>query len=94
MYGIVCLCDVFVHSRFIENPLINPGVTNPSFLRWFCHNGASPISAFRIKGDECYHGVSLFHISLQCTIQVRVEQWRHPILPYFFHFFPFLGVPV
>jgi hypothetical protein len=27
-----------MHSRFVENPLIAPEVTNPSFLRWFCHS--------------------------------------------------------
>jgi hypothetical protein len=36
MYINACLC-VFVHSLFIENPLVNLEVTNLSFLRWFCH---------------------------------------------------------
>jgi hypothetical protein len=26
-----------VYSRFVENPPIDPEVTNPLFLRWFCH---------------------------------------------------------
>jgi hypothetical protein len=39
IYGIVCLyVCVFVHSHFIENPPIWSWETNPSFLRWFCHN--------------------------------------------------------
>jgi hypothetical protein len=29
---------VFVHSRFVENPLIDLEATGPSFLRWFYHN--------------------------------------------------------
>jgi hypothetical protein len=29
---------VFAHSCFIENPPIWSWETNPSFLRWFCHN--------------------------------------------------------
>jgi hypothetical protein len=33
----VCFVCVFVHSRFIENPLIDLEVANPLFLRWFCH---------------------------------------------------------
>jgi hypothetical protein len=28
---------MFVHSRFIENPLIDLQATNTSFLRWFYH---------------------------------------------------------
>jgi hypothetical protein len=28
---------VFEHSRFIENPLIDLEVMNPSILRWFSH---------------------------------------------------------
>jgi hypothetical protein len=28
---------VFVHSRLVENPPIDLGMTNPSFLMWFCH---------------------------------------------------------
>jgi hypothetical protein len=32
LYAYMC---VFVHSRFIENPLIWSWETNPSFLRWF-----------------------------------------------------------
>jgi hypothetical protein len=35
LYAYMC---VFVHSRFIENPLILSWETNPSFLRWFYHN--------------------------------------------------------
>jgi hypothetical protein len=31
MYGIVYLCDVFMLSRFIKNPPIDPEATNPSF---------------------------------------------------------------
>jgi hypothetical protein len=27
-----------VHSRFIENPLIDLMETNPSFLRWYYHS--------------------------------------------------------
>jgi hypothetical protein len=34
LYAYTC---VFVHSCFIENPLIWSWETNPSFLRWFCH---------------------------------------------------------
>jgi hypothetical protein len=30
----VCL----LHSRFVENQPIDLEVTNPSFLRWLCHN--------------------------------------------------------
>jgi hypothetical protein len=26
------------HSRFVENHPIDLEVTDPSFLRWFCHN--------------------------------------------------------
>jgi hypothetical protein len=37
-HGIVYLCVVFAHSCFVENPLIWSWDTNPSFLRWFCHN--------------------------------------------------------
>jgi hypothetical protein len=29
---------VFAHSRFVENPPTWSWETNPSFLRWFCHN--------------------------------------------------------
>jgi hypothetical protein len=43
MYGIVCLCDVFVHSRFVENPPINPGAINPLFLRWFYYSVVSEL---------------------------------------------------
>jgi hypothetical protein len=34
---------VFVYSRFVENPLIDPKATNPSFLRWFCHKDFRPV---------------------------------------------------
>jgi hypothetical protein len=30
--------DVFVHSRFVENPLFDVEVINSLFLRWFCHS--------------------------------------------------------
>jgi hypothetical protein len=33
----VCLYVMFVHSRFVKNPPIDLDMTNPSFLRWFCH---------------------------------------------------------
>jgi hypothetical protein len=32
---------VFVYSRFVEDPPIWSWETNPSFLRWFCHNWLS-----------------------------------------------------
>jgi hypothetical protein len=38
----LCLMCVFVHSCFVENPLIDLEVTNPSFLRWFYHTLAWP----------------------------------------------------
>jgi hypothetical protein len=36
---------VFVHSRFIENPLIDLEVTNPTFLRWFYHTSATDVTS-------------------------------------------------
>jgi hypothetical protein len=35
LYAYMC---VFVHSRFVENPLIWSWEINPSFLIWFCHS--------------------------------------------------------
>jgi hypothetical protein len=37
-HGIICLCVVFAHSRFIENILIWSWEMNPSFWRWFYHS--------------------------------------------------------
>jgi hypothetical protein len=38
---------VFAHSRFIENPPIGSWETNPSFLRWFCHNDVALVDRLR-----------------------------------------------
>jgi hypothetical protein len=36
---------LFVHSRFIENPLIDLEAINPSLLRWFCHTWRGGVGA-------------------------------------------------
>jgi hypothetical protein len=36
----------FMYSHFIENPSIDLEAANPSFLRWFCHQGG---------GHFCFH---------------------------------------
>jgi hypothetical protein len=43
---------VFAYSRFIENPPIWSWETNPSFLRWFCHNEDLQSWGFTGKGEE------------------------------------------
>jgi hypothetical protein len=36
-YVFICFVCVFVHSRFVENPLIDLEAMVPTFLRWVCH---------------------------------------------------------
>jgi hypothetical protein len=38
---------VFAHSRFVENPPTGSWETNPSFLRWFCHNDVALVDRLR-----------------------------------------------
>jgi hypothetical protein len=65
---------VFVHSRFVENPLIRSWETNPSFLRWFCHNQ----SAISHSPFEVFYGYKTRHFGIQgeddCPVQ-HLDSW-------------------
>jgi hypothetical protein len=74
---------VFAHSRFIENPPIDLEVADPTFLRWFYHNGGLWLS--KLMQDEngglCGSGrqsvISYIHgenyCIVVCVLQASVE---------------------
>jgi hypothetical protein len=43
-YGIVRLYVMFVHSCFVENPLIDLQMMNPSFLSWLSQRGTHVVA--------------------------------------------------
>jgi hypothetical protein len=54
------LCDVFVYSRFTENPPIWSWETNTSFLRWFCHTWPSIPLSLRFDTKSAEHPFTNF----------------------------------
>jgi hypothetical protein len=63
--GIVCLCVVFAHSCFIENPLIWSWEMYPSFWRWFCNKGVlarTAVGHYRLKS---FAAVDILQAKLQ-----------------------------
>jgi hypothetical protein len=61
------ICDVFVYSRFAENPPIWSWEINPTFFRWFCHSCLS----------KQYWGKTHMKASKNCNNSISEEHLAH-----------------
>jgi hypothetical protein len=89
------VCDVFLHSRFIENPLINPKATNPSFMKCFCHT--TPQSSATTATSSLESEIQNTDRGIMTVAHMLLGKWvgptgsraiapAQPITPESFHF--------